>query len=320
MGSVQGPATHYLLDVLSRMTTTPVESPLDPNLAPAAGAASATAKKKPHLVIRARRGWVGIDTRELWRFRELLFSLTARDVKLRYKQTALGVIWVVFQPLVAAAIFTYVFSKMANMPTPDTAAGKPVPYFLFAFAGMVAWIMFSTCVTKISTVLIQNSGLVSKVYFPRLLLPLSGATGTLVDLAVGAAMLLVMQIVTGIGLTPQWFMAPVFLALLMALALGVGTWAAALCVQYRDVGYMLPVFMQLLMFASPVPWMIRPERTQLVYLNPLAGLLDAWRWSVLSTPFPPAWAFWYSTAMAVVALIVGLMVFRRLERNFADVI
>jgi lipopolysaccharide transport system permease protein len=302
------------------MTTTSVESPLEPNVASAAGNVSAPNRKKPHLVIRARRGWVGIDMRELWRFRELLLSLTARDVKLRYKQTALGVIWVVFQPLVASAIFTYVFSKMANMPTPPTNTGKPVPYFLFAFAGMVAWIMFSTSVTKISTVLIQNSGLVSKVYFPRLLLPLSGATGTLVDLAVGAAMLLVLQMITGIGLTPQWLLAPVFLGLLMALALGIGTWAAALCVPYRDVGYMLPVFMQFLLFASPIPWMIDPNRSQLVYINPLAGLLDAWRWSVLATPFPPMWAFWYAAGTSLTLLFVGLMVFRRMERNFADVI
>jgi lipopolysaccharide transport system permease protein len=133
-------------------------------------------------------------------------------------------------------------------------------------------------------------------------------------------MLLVLQAVMGVGLTMQWLLAPVFLGLILCLALGIGTWAAALCVEYRDVGYILPVFLQFLLFGSPIVWAADPHRTQLIYFNPLAGLLDAWRWSVLSTPFPPMWAFWYAVGMSVGVLFVGLLVFRRMERNFADVI
>ena len=300
------------------MTTT-VETPLNESTTSAALAVPHV-HKKPYLTIRARQGWVGIDMRELWRFRELLFSLTGRDVKLRYKQTVLGVIWVVLQPLVAAGIFTYVFGRLANMATPLTSSGKPVPYFLFAFSGMVAWGLFFNSVSKIAGILVGNSSLVSKVYFPRLLLPLSGATGVLVDLGVAAAMLLVMQLFTGVGLTWQWFLAPVILVLLLSLALGIGTWAAALCVEYRDVAYILPVFLQFLLFASPIGYKVDPAQSHLFYLNPLAGLLDAWRWSVLSTPFPPMWAFLYSAALSMVLLFIGAMVFRRMERNFADVI
>ena len=241
-------------------------------------------------------------------------------MKLRYKQTALGVIWVVLQPLVAAAIFTYVFGRLAKMETPVASNGKPVPYFLFAFAGMVAWGLFFNSVSKISGILVGNSSLVSKVYFPRLLLPLSGATGVLVDLGVSAAMLLVMQLFAGVGLTLQWFLSPVFLPLLLSLALGIGTWAAALCVEYRDVAYILPVFLQFLLFGSPIGYKLDPSHNQLYYLNPLAGLLDAWRWSVLSTPFPPMWAFLYAAGLSLVLLVIGAMVFRRMERNFADVI
>jgi lipopolysaccharide transport system permease protein len=149
---------------------------------------------------------------------------------------------------------------------------------------------------------------------------LSGATGVLVDLGVATAMLIIMQIATGVGLTPQWFLSPLFLALILALSLGIGTWAAALCVEYRDVAYILPVFLQFLLFASPIGYMVNPNRTQLIYLNPLAALLDGWRWSVLSTPFPPLWAFWYSVGVSLAFLVAGLMVFRRMERNFADVI
>jgi lipopolysaccharide transport system permease protein len=296
-----------------------------PATSPAAGRPPVSpARKKPYLTVRARSGWAGVDLRELWRFRDLLLSLTARDIKLRYKQTALGVIWVVLQPLVAAGIFAFVFGKLANLPLPQTASGRPIPYFLYAFAGMVAWGLFFNTVTKVSAILVGNSSLVSKVYFPRLLLPLSGATGVLVDLAVSAAMLLVMQAVAGGagGLTPLWLLSPVFLGLILALSLGLGLWAAAMCVEYRDVAYILPVFLQFLLYASPVGYSgkVGSAYGDFYYLNPLAGLLDAWRWSVLSTPFPPAWAFWYAVAMAVGGLVVGALVFRRMERNFADVI
>ena len=299
-----------LLNLMTSISSTLQPSPPD------------TPHPLPRLTIRNRTGWIGVNLRELWRFRELLLSLTARDIKLRYKQTALGVAWVVLQPLVAAGIFSFVFGKLANLPAPSTAAGRPVPYFLFTFAGMVAWNLFFNAITKISGILVSNSSLVSKVYFPRMLLPLAGAMGVLVDLAVATAMLLVLQLVNNVGLTPRWLLSPVILMLMLSLSLGIGMWAAALCVEYRDVAYVLPVVLQFLLYASPVAYAgpIGAEHSKFFYVNPLAGLLDAWRWSVLSTPFPPPWAFAYSVGIAVATLLLGALVFRRMERNFADVI
>ena len=282
-------------------------------------------RKKPYLTIRARHGWVGIDMRELWRFRELLFSLTARDVKLRYKQTALGVIWVVLQPLVAAGIFSMIFGKLADLGSDQTKDGKNIPLFLFTFAGLVAWNVFFGIITKVSGILVQNSSLVSKVYFPRVLLPSAGALGVMVDLLVVIVMLLAMQLITWIGLTPQYLVAPLVLSLIVALSLGIGIWAAALCVEYRDVAYILPVFMQFLMFGSPVFYSDAlahkfGQYAWVPYLNPLWGLLGAWKWCVLSTPFPPVWSVIYAGAVSLAFLFAGVMVFRRMERNFADVI
>lgn len=293
-----------------------------PPIFPSASRASHGTARRPLLTVRARAGWAPINLSELWRFRELLLSLTGRDIKLRYKQTFLGIAWVVLQPLVASAIFAFVFGKLANLPSPSTAAGKHVPYFLFAFAGMVAWSLFFNTVTKLASVLVSNSSLVSKVYFPRLLLPLAGAMGVLVDLAVAAAMLLIMQLFSGVGLTPQWFLSPFILVLILSLALGIGMWGGALCVEYRDVAYILPVFLQFLFFASPVGYSgaVGSRYGASYYLNPIAPLLDAWRWSVLSTPFPPIWAFVYASVVSLVLLACGAMVFRRMERNFADVI
>lgn len=302
------------------MTTT-----VEPMPAADAGNAAIHPRRRPHLTIRARQGWVGLNVREIWRFRELLFSLTARDVKLRYKQTALGVIWVVLQPLVAAGIFSLIFGKLANLPADNTTGGKAIPLFLFTFTGLVAWNVFFGIITKVAGILVQNSALVSKVYFPRVLLPMAGAMGILVDLAVVMVMLLVLQMMAGVGFTVQYLAAPAILGLVVALALGIGTWAAALCVQYRDVAYILPVFLQFLLFGSPVLYSDRlaekfGEWAFVAYLNPLWGLLGAWKWSVLSTPFPPMWAFVYAAGMSLCFLFAGVMVFRRMERNFADVI
>ena len=301
------------MDVFSFMTS--IESTLPVPI-------SEPVRRLPRLTIRSRTGWIGINLQELWRFRELLFSLTARDIKLRYKQTALGVAWVVLQPLVAAGIFSFVFGKLAKLPADNTSSGKVIPYFLFTFAGLVAWSMFFNSITKISGILVTNSSLVSKVYFPRMLLPLAGAMGVMVDLAVSMAMLLVLQLFAGVGITPRWLFSPLILMLIMALALGIGMWAAALCVEYRDVAYILPVTLQFLLYASPVGYsgIVGASYGPFYYLNPLAGLLDAWRWSVLSTPFPPLWAFFYSAGVALASLLIGALVFRRMERTFADVI
>jgi lipopolysaccharide transport system permease protein len=275
--------------------------------------------QKPHLTIKSRRGWIGINLAELWHFRDLLISLTIRDIKLRYKQAVLGIAWVVVQPLIAAAIFSYVFNKLAGMAPDSTIHGREIPAFLYAFNGMVAWTLFATVVTKVSGILLGNSSMVSKVYFPRLLLPLSGATGALVDLGISLVLLLGWQVYYGVPFGLQILAAPLVLLLILSAGLGIGMWAAALCVRYRDVAYIVPVMVQFLLFASPIAWSLSKLGTPLK-LNPLAGLLGLWRWSVLQTPFPETWVVVHAICVSLALLFIGAFVFRRMERTFADVI
>ncbi|MGN6370498.1 MAG: ABC transporter permease [Phycisphaerae bacterium] len=288
-------------------------------------AGTARAPAMPLRKIRPRKGWIGVDFPEMWRFRDLLGSLVMRDIRLRYKQTALGVSWVVLQPLIAAGIFAMVFGSLAKLPMDPAADGKPVSMFLYAFCSLVAWQLFANIINKIGGILVGNSTMVSKVYFPRLLLPLSGAIGCLVDAAVAAVMLAVIMVWQHAEVGPQLALSVVMILPFMALSLGIGMWSSALCVQYRDVAVILPVVLQFLMYASPVAYSTtilskHPVLFYFYYLNPLAAALQAWRWSVLTTPFPPMWAFVYSMVMSVVLLAAGVMVFRRMERTFADVI
>ncbi|MCL2648610.1 MAG: ABC transporter permease [Phycisphaerales bacterium] len=280
-------------------------------------------RRKPYLVVRARRSWLSVNLRELWLFRDLLLSLTARDIKLRYKQTALGVLWVVLQPLLAAGILSFVFGKLANLHVDETATGKRIPYFLFMFTSLVVWNFFANIVNKVSNILVGNSALVAKVYFPRLLLPLSGAMGMLVDLAVSAILLIILQLTANIPFGPQLLFAPLILLLIMSAALGIAMAATALSVQYRDVAYILPVIVQLLFFASPIAYSVANlhGRSAAFYqLNPLTGTLSFWRWSILGTPFPPLWTIAYTAAFSLLLLLTGTMIFQRMERTFADII
>ena len=274
---------------------------------------------EPHLTIRPSRGWAALNLREMWQFRDLFLTLAERDVKVRYKQTALGMVWVVFQPLVSALIFAFVFGSVAQLEAPGG-----VPYLLFAFAGTLAYnSLFNPALTRVSNSLVGNQQLVSKVYFPRLILPLSTTVSTLLDFAVGAAVL-------GLLIAVRWhfpganlLLAPVCLILLMALALGMGLFATALAVQYRDVVHVLPVFTQLLLYASPVAYAVAtvPEKYRtLYYLNPLASVLEAFRWSVLGAGTLEWGWLAYSAACAIALLAGGAFAFKRMERRFADVI
>jgi lipopolysaccharide transport system permease protein len=271
---------------------------------------------KPLLVLRPRRGWAALDLAELWRYRDLLVIFGLRDVKLRYRQTLLGVAWVVFQPLLAAAIFAFVFGAVAKLPSGE------LPYFLFAYVGMLGWTAFQGTLTKASTSLVQSANMIAKVYFPRLVLPLSTLLSTLLDFVVGLALLL---LVLPFWVTPGWeiLLLPVWLGLILLLALGFGLFAAALMVAYRDVQYLLPVLIQLAMYASPVAYSLNavPERYRPIILaNPLTGLAEGLRWSILGTDQPPWGSVAYGTLAAVVAFVVGAFAFKRNERSFADVI
>ncbi len=284
---------------------------------PAAVGGAPAPAPRPWLVIRPRSGWAALDLRELWRYRDLLLTLAARDVKLRYRQTLLGAAWVVLQPLLGAGIFAFVFGLVAKLPS------EGLPYFVFAYAGLTAWTAFQTTFAKASGCLLQNANLVSKVYFPRLVLPLSTAFGAALDFVIALAVLAGMLAAFRVPLTPAVLLLPVWFVLLMLAALGLGLAAAALSARYRDVQYILPVLLQLAMYASPVAYGVEvvPEAWRTLYqLNPLAGLLEACRWSLLGTSAPPAFAVAYSAAVAGITFVGGALVFRRAERRFADVL
>lgn len=285
---------------------------------------SSPVAQKPLFTIEPRPGWVPLNLREIWQFRDLLFSLAGRDIRLRYRQTALGVSWVVLQPLIAAGLFSLVFGVLAGVPS------EGVPYFVLSYTGMLAYNVFSNTLTKAGICLVGNAQLVSKVYFPRMVLPLSTAISSLLDFAVASVILIAMMIVYHVHVGWGILLMPVLLAVIMTLALGFGLWASALTVSYRDVQYILPVLIQFAMYASPVgftlAWVIeklQPHHPRVVpfyMLNPLASLLEAFRWSWLGRGDLHWGWLAYSLAFSLAALLAGGIAFRRMERRFADVI
>jgi len=272
---------------------------------------------KPYLLIEPRAGWQALSVKELWQYRDLLMTLAWRDVKLRYRQTALGVIWVVLQPLIAAGLFSFVFGKVAKLPSDG------LPYFLFAYAGLLGWSAFSSTLTKSSGCLLQNAQLVSKVYFPRLVLPLSTVFSSLIDFGVALIMLAVMMLVMGLHPGIGVLLLPVWLAQILLLSVGLGLFASALTVTYRDVQYVLPVLTQFLMYASPVAYALSavPMHLRWLYhLNPLSTLLEGFRWSLLGVGYLETGAITYSALVSVGIFIWGAFAFKKMERKFADVI
>ncbi len=261
--------------------------------------------------------------RDVWRYRDLLTALATRDIKLRYRQTALGAIWVVLQPLIAAGIFSLIFGRVAKFPSND------VPYFIFSYASLLAWNTFSGALTRTSSSLIGNSQLVSKVYFPRLILPLSTVFSVLVDFGVALAMMFVLMICFHIAPTAALLLLPVWLLLITLLGMGFGLITSALSVTYRDVQYVLPVIVGFGLYATPVPYALSyalsetPSRYHAFFLiNPLSGLLEAFRWSLLGagSPAPPLGSLTYSIVAALAVFGIGAIAFKRMERKFADVI
>lgn len=271
---------------------------------------------EPLLRIRPASRWQAINFREIWSFRDLITLLAGRDLKLRYRQTALGMIWVVAQPLMGALVFAVV-GIIAK-----TSTGN-VPRPLFTFASFLAWTAFSQTLLKSSSCLVSNSSLVSKVYFPRLVLPMSSVVSVLVDFLVALPILVVMMLYWGIPFTPYLLLAPVWLAVLFMLSLGIGLIAAGLTVQYRDVQYILPVMIQFALYVTPV-WFTRediPKQLMFLYtVNPLSGLMEAFRSSILRTGEVQVGQVVYSVAVSVIVLVIGAYSFRSMERRFADVI
>ncbi|MEM6259900.1 MAG: ABC transporter permease [Planctomycetota bacterium] len=276
---------------------------------------------KPHLVIEPSRGFRSLKLKELWEFRDLITTLGMRDVKLIYKQTLLGVAWVVMQPLIGAGIFTFVFGVLADMPSGET------PYFVFSLVGMTAWGCFAAVLNASSMVMVNNAHLVSKIYFPRLVLPIASAFQPVVNLGVSSVLMIALLIVYQIGPSWQILLAPLWILAMLMLALGVGFVCCSIMVRYRDLRYIIPVAMQFLLYASPVGYSVAavdekvPQALASVYmLNPIASLLEGFRWSVLGTgQVDPIW-IGYSLACAFLLFFGGAFLMRRAEKQFADVI
>lgn len=271
----------------------------------------------PLHVIRPAGNRLLPDFAELWAFRDLCFALGRRDVTLRYRQTLLGVVWVVLQPLIAGSVFTVVFGRVAGLKS-----GVP-SYFLFAYSGFIGWSAFQNAMTRAAGSVVGQSSLVTKVFFPRLVLPVSALFSSFVDFLVGGASLLVVFAFTGASIEPGIMTLPFWILLLFAQGLGLGTIAAALSVRFRDVQHALPVLTQLLLYASPVAYATSavPEgiRRWLVF-NPLTGVLDGFRWAFIGTAPPSATSIWIAVAGAAVSLVAGAAIFARFERQLADVI
>jgi lipopolysaccharide transport system permease protein len=281
------------------------------------GARPAAEAEEPVALIGPPRGWSLVDLRELWEFRELLAVLAGRDLRARYKQTAFGVGWAVLQPLLVMATFTLVFGVLARVPTEGT------PYPLFAMAGLLPWNCFSQTLGRVGASLVNNSNLVCKVYFPRLIIPLSSAVTPLVDFTVCLVVLLAMMAWYGIAPTWRVLAIPALALASSVVALSAGLWLTALHVRYRDVGYLVPVFLQVLMFLSPVGYSpaLVPERWRPYYdLNPVSGVIEGFRWALLGGPGPSAWSLWANAAGVLVVLLGGALYFRRTEESLVDVI
>jgi lipopolysaccharide transport system permease protein len=267
-------------------------------------------------VIAPSSGWVALRLGELWAYRELLYFLVWRDIKVRYKQTVIGALWVIIQPLATTLIFTLVFGRLANMPSDN------VPYAIFAFAGLLPWQYFASALTNSSNSIVTSANLIRKVYFPRLTVPIASALGGLVDLAIASlvmvGMLVYFQITPTIGL----LVLPLFVLMMVATALGTGMWLAALNVKYRDVRHLLPFLVQFWMFATPIVYpsslLSEPYRT-LYGINPMAGVVEGFRWALLGSQ-PPGAMIGVSALIALMLLISGLFFFRRTERQFADIV
>jgi lipopolysaccharide transport system permease protein len=268
-------------------------------------------------VIRPPSAWPHLHVAELWRFRGLLGTFVWRDLKVRYKQTVIGATWAIFQPLFTALVYTFVFGRFAKFPSDG------LPYPIFAYAGVLAWQYFSSAFNQATSSVVGNVPLVTKVYFPRLLLPIGGVIVPLVDLALSLTVLVGMMMWFHVTPSAAIATAPFFIALALVSALGVGLGLSALTVRYRDVPYAIPLFMQVLPFLSGVMYSLHamPEKWQWVLsLNPLSGVVAGWRWAVLDG-FEPNWGqMAVSVTTALITLLIGFAYFKRTEPRFADTI
>lgn len=271
---------------------------------------------KPLVVIKPSKSWVALNLGDLWHYRDLLYILTERDIKVRYKQTLLGALWAIIQPLFTMLIFTLFFGKLAQMPSDN------IPYPIFAYAGLLPWTFFANAVNNSGNSLVGNSNLITKVYFPRMIIPIASVGAGLVDFIVAFILLIVLMFYYQISLTFNILIVPFLIILTAILAIGVGMWMSALNVKYRDIRHVLPFLIQIGMFVTPIiyPTSLVPEKWQwLMALNPMMGQIEAYRSAFFGKPFN-----WFSLAISVgltcIILIYSAYNFKRMERQFADIV
>lgn len=277
----------------------------------------AAERAMPSLVIRPSRGWIALNLADLWRYRELIYFLAWRDIRVRYKQTALGAAWAVIQPFFTMIVFSIFFGQLAKIPSDG------VPYPIFAYCALLPWQLFAYSLTESSNSLVANQQLITKVYFPRLVIPISTVLAGLLDFLIAFVVLIGMMMYYGIAPTAAVWSLPLFLLLAVGTALGAGLWLSALNVQYRDVRYAIPFLTQFWLFATPIayPSSLIPGPWRAIYgLNPMAGVVEGFRWALLGTGNPPSGLLLVSALATLVVLLSGLYYFRRMERTFADTV
>jgi lipopolysaccharide transport system permease protein len=286
-------------------------------ISPPSGAEQIAARAASRITVRIEppSGWVELRLSEVWAYHELLYFLVWRDVKIRYKQTAIGVLWVILQPLLTMLVFTLFFGKLAKLPS------QGLPYPVFYFAAVVPWMYFSTALLACTNVVVENQRLITKVYFPRLILPISAVLSGLVDFCIGFVVLVIFTLAYGLRPGIAAVLLPVLVLLAVFTALGVGLWLSALNALYRDVKYVIPFVVQFWMLASPVayPSSLVPAKWRWLYgLNPMAGVIDGFRWALTGHGQPPGAVMVVSASAVVVVVLGGLIFFNRMEGAVAD--
>ncbi len=274
-------------------------------------------KSKYFLRIKPSKGWELINLKELWQYRDLIKILAMRDVQLRYKQTAIGVAWVILQPLMTSIIFTFIFGNLANLPSDE------VNYTLFSFSGMLAWNIFAQALQRAGQSLVKDNQLITKIYFPRIIIPLASTLSVIIDFLVGSVVLFILLLIFGFSLTWNILALPFLLIICIFVAVGVGLWISSLSVFYRDFMYALPFIIQAWMYGSPVAYSLSliPEKYEILYsLNPMVGMIQSFRWAFLGYDSFPLLSVGFSILVGGAIFILGVLAFKKMEKRFADVI
>ncbi len=309
-----------MLDIKSKMEKTKIDGNLtssDPdNIELESKARKIQDKRKP-FAVRKPQTSIALRLDEIWEYRELLYFLVWRDLKVRYKQTALGVAWAIIQPFMTMIVFTIFFGRLAKLPSDG------IPYPIFVYSGLLPWQLFANAMTQSGNSLVANRGLITKVYFPRIIIPSSSILAGLVDFCIAFLVLIAMMLYYGITPTAAVVTLPLFIVFAVATSLAVSLWLSALNVQYRDVRYTIPFLTQIWLFLTPIPYSesLVPDNWRLIYgLNPMTGVVEGFRWALLGKSADTSVLILASISMVIILLVTGLFYFKRMERSFADIV